>query len=1317
GGNLASFNEAASIDFYRPVASTGSEGEIRFNTNTGSSGSLQRMVIDRNGNVGVGITNPSYKLDVGADVNNRSMLRLSSGAANRMAAVTFWGNNAESGWVGYEGGSEIVPGGTAGDLIIRNVLSGKNINLITNGGNVGISTTTPAARLHVYGNGTTAAAFTNGSVGIGFTNPGVLLDVNGYFRATGATISSIGAGMIMADSSGNLYSTSTAIATGIPSPSGISGYTLRSNGTNWVANSALFNDGTNVGIGTTAPGYLLDIYKNGTGAVTQTAARLMYNRTDGGIFAGNGVSLDFNISGTLGPLEGTGRIAYVSEDAIGSNASLRFSTSKAANAVTIFNNGSVGIGTTNPSGRLHVGATTYSSVNSGYQFNIFGPMNIMQRDTQTDSYITNNAFFNSGSSWQRLITGGATMISSNSDAGVGGLAFLVAPSGVGGTTFTWTKAMIIDSAGNVGISTTTPTARLHVYGNGTTAAAFTNGSVGVGFTNPGVLLDVNGYLRATGATISSIGAGMIMADSSGNLYSTSTAIATGIPSPSGISGYTLRSNGTNWVANNLLFNDGTNVGIGTTNPVAKFTIGAGYPDLEYDGFRITNSPITLTAQSTANTFYRWLGGSYSQASTLNFDLANTIAKNKGVAGSGFRLTSGVGAGEGAVNGYFSISSLTGEIAETYTPTELMRITNTGNVGIGTTAPGAKLHVSDDTKSALKIGDTKVTTIGETNDGSYAGMLINPYNSTLNLGFDKANTKLAIWHSQANYSYLQQNASNFVITTYSNSYPLILQSAGGNVGISTTTPAARLHIYGNGTTAAAFTNGSVGVGFTNPGVLLDVNGYLRATGATISSIGAGMIMADSSGNLYSTSTLTSGWTVNGTEVYKTNTAGNVGIGTTTPSNNLNVYTTTNTGGITITGGVGATNASLIIKNNGSGGNSWDISSTGGAHGYGDGKLLIGVGFSPKMTIDGSGNVGVGTTAPTAKLHVAGTSYLNGQITTSLSGLGNRCIYVDASGNLLAKTTDCGTATGGDNLGDHIATKNIQLGNYWLSGDGGNEGVFVKSDGNVGVGTNAPNFALQLGTGVQASGWKELFIADVPSSGNGVQINLNNTGYNFGIGVNGTNFTIGQVRAAAGNGQTFYSNFLDIQQNGNVGIATTNPKGLLHVYSIASSTDALVVTNNGNVGIGKTNPGSNLDVLGTGALSGNISASGGTFNVLAGGGVRLVATDDSGNIYATSSSVATGIPSASGISGYTLRSNGTSWVANNLLFNDGTNVGIGTAAPNFKLEVRDVNSFFVRPNQPGSGDVPSGVLIGSVDNNLSLLSNILFGTAGNKIGLFY
>lgn len=61
----------------------------------------------------------------------------------------------------------------------------------------------------------------------------------------------------------------------------------------------------------------------------------------------------------------------------------------------------------------------------------------------------------------------------------------------------------------------------------------------------------------------------------------------------------------------------------------------------------------------------------------------------------------------------------------------------------------------------------------------------------------------------------------------------------------------------------------------------------------------------------------------------------------------------------------------------------------------------------------------------------------------------------------------TSTTADNLGNHIATNNIQLNGNYLSNDGGNEGIRVDNSGNVGIGNNSPTQALDVNGNVKAT----------------------------------------------------------------------------------------------------------------------------------------------------------------------------------------------------------------------------------------------------------
>ncbi len=74
---------------------------------------------------------------------------------------------------------------------------------------------------------------------------------------------------------------------------------------------------------------------------------------------------------------------------------------------------------------------------------------------------------------------------------------------------------------------------------------------------------------------------------------------------------------------------------------------------------------------------------------------------------------------------------------------------------------------------------------------------------------------------------------------------------------------------------------------------------------------------------------------------------------------------------------------------------------------------------------------------------------------------------------------------DNFGDHQATQNIETSNNWLSNDGNNEGVFVDTDGDVGINTNTPSNSLhvvgsvRIVDGKQADG--RVFICDANGKG--------------------------------------------------------------------------------------------------------------------------------------------------------------------------------------------------------------------------------------------
>lgn len=93
---------------------------------------------------------------------------------------------------------------------------------------------------------------------------------------------------------------------------------------------------------------------------------------------------------------------------------------------------------------------------------------------------------------------------------------------------------------------------------------------------------------------------------------------------------------------------------------------------------------------------------------------------------------------------------------------------------------------------------------------------------------------------------------------------------------------------------------------------------------------------------------------------------------------------------------------------------------------------------------------------------------------------------------------------DNLGNHSATENIRLNNYWLSNNGGNKGIKITNDGKVGFGVSDPTTELDVDGDARVRGLgggvgNRMVVAD----GNG---NLSTQAIPVGGGAFGTGTTL-------------------------------------------------------------------------------------------------------------------------------------------------------------------------------------------------------------------
>lgn len=451
-------------------------------------------------------------------------------------------------------------------------------------------------------------------------------------------------------------------------------------------------------------------------------------------------------------------------------------------------------------------------------------------------------------------------------------------------------------------------------------------------------------------------------------------------------------------------------------------------------------------------------------------------------------------------------------------TQGIHIDTAGNVGIATTSMSDVLSVEGD--------------VSFSEGTNYRSFYWDATNGMLGIGTSSPYAKLSVvgetvseYFTATSTTATSTFAGGFAVETNG----LVYDYSTNNVGIGTADPSKLFSVETDTTTSEVIAQFKTSGIFTQDSKLGIQVGRVLDDPERLVEFGYGAGGAAGVDPFFYVETGDGSGTNTKSEKFRITHDGYVGIGTTTP---------TSPGGVDQFVHIAGSSASVVLEDTDA--STFEILSAGN-------NLKFAAGASTLMTIESSGNVGIGDTTPDATLDVVGTIRVD-----STSGTG----AID-----LAMASNVGTIRAVNTTSDTLDVGGADVLTFSTFSGSWTERMRIANNGNVGIGTTTPDAKLEV---------------RYPGSAGTSEYSFKTYGYDgdsyFGVSSDGNNSAnvalyssaaVKQFEVLGHTGNTYIK--------GSLGIGTTSPSGTLAVEgTIFTSGNVTVGNGTGKLTVGTIDP---------------------------------------------------------------------------------------------------------------------------------------------------